>query len=406
MSYDLRVYASEELDREALVGLLDDCGLAVDEAQAGRDLLTVVRGVKRAYSFTSGIPDRLEPEDVPEEVTALLLEARYLYEVMIEGSSPSEVAHAVRFARKLAQASKGVVVNEQDGTIWSRGKMRVPPKVERGRIDVVEMRWWVTDHTAAVAGAAAWLEVARRHLPEALPRRWGVYEPLSEKADPDQPDDFAHYVAQADGSVYFKASAPAIEGHGAAFEYRRSLDSYSLTLHRSALDEEGWRDSAKRLFTDFADRAGAVLGTAEVIRDMDWSGRSLGYEVDTEHAPYLTTGGGWAGLPPYPVWWTWFGPDYVPLVRDHLAAEQVATSGSGLFHWRSDMPADRDQLAGRRRGAGGHGRLRKLLRKKASPEVAADWLPAELLAVQPSFDPKRESPPYLTPAQVRPSRLS
>ena len=406
MSYDLHVYACAELDREALVGLLDDCGLAADEAHAGRDLLTVVRGVKRAYSFTTGIPDRLELEDVPEEVTALLLEPRYLYEVMIEGSSPSEVAHAVRFARKLAQAAKGVVVDQQEGTIWSRGKMRVPPKVERGRIDVVEMRWWVTDQTAPDAGAAAWLEVARRHLPEALPRRWGVYEPLSENADPDQPDAFAYYVAHADGSVYLKASAPAIEGHAAAFEYGRSLDSYSLTLHRSALDEEGWRDSARRLFTDFAARAGAVLATAEVLRDMDWSGRSLGYEADTEHAPYLTTAGGWAGLPPYPVWWTWFGPDYIPLVRDHLAAEQVATTGSGLFHWRSDMPADRDQLAGRPRGVGTHSRLRELLRMRASPEAVADWLPIDLLAVQPSFDPMRESQPYLKPARIRPSRLS
>lgn len=59
MSYDLRVYASEELDRDALASLLVDCDLVVDEAQPGLESLTVLRGVKRAYSFTSGLAARL-----------------------------------------------------------------------------------------------------------------------------------------------------------------------------------------------------------------------------------------------------------------------------------------------------------------------------------------------------------
>ena len=50
-----------------------------------------------------------------------------------------------------------------------------------------------------------------------------------------------------------------------------------------------------RLFTDFAEQVNAVAATAEVLRGLTWSGRSLGYESNAERATYLAPRGYWLG---------------------------------------------------------------------------------------------------------------
>ena len=181
MSYDVQVFAQQ--------------ALTADDAGDAPESLTVVRGARARYSFTLGLPVAIEAEDVPEEVTAALLGPSDLYELMVEGSSTTETPHAVRFARRLAQASAGVVLDQQTGQVWARGKLRAAPPVQRGTIDIVELRWYVHPEVTGARAATAWLELARRHLPEALPRRFGSYEPLPMKLDVDGPDAFVQAAA-------------------------------------------------------------------------------------------------------------------------------------------------------------------------------------------------------------------
>jgi len=80
----------------------------------------------------------------------------------------------------------------------------------------------------------------------------------------------------------------------------------------------------QRLFVEFAVTTGAVFASAEVQRGLDCSGASVSYGSSAERTVYL---GRWAGPLPHPEWWSWFGADYVPLVIDHLLAEQVVHAG-------------------------------------------------------------------------------
>lgn len=381
MSYDLDVFARERLGRGAIVELLTSMGLIPGTDTAEDGSVVAMRGARQRYSFTVEPAAAIEPEDVPDEVTAVMLEPRWLYQVLVEGSFETEIPHAVRFARKLAQASSGVVVDQQGGTLWSRGKLRTPPRVERGLIDVVELSWWVMNRTDPEEAAALWVDLARRHLPEALPRRWGVYEPLSEKADPDNPAAFADFVARREDTVYFKASAPAIEGSIPVFRWNARFGDVNLSVHRDALQDEAWRVPLQRLFIEFARGTGAIVATAEVVRDYEWSGRSLWSGDENEDAASLASKSRWLGLPPYPVWWIWFGPDYAPLVHDHLDSTQVRVVGDGLFHARSVEPADRDQLIAQvptSKPSDGKDRP-----PRAIPTVP--WLPTELLAVPKKY---------------------
>jgi hypothetical protein len=106
VSYDLQVYSQEALSSDSLRELVTTAGLGVEDADGDTGALTVVRGAKGRYCFTLGLPVAVELEDVPEEVTAVLLAPAFTYELLVEGSSPTETPHAVRFARRLAQAPR------------------------------------------------------------------------------------------------------------------------------------------------------------------------------------------------------------------------------------------------------------------------------------------------------------
>jgi hypothetical protein len=138
VSYDLHVYTPDVGHDVDLAALVAAAGLAREG-----DGETVVRGRKRRYCFTLARPLAVEPEDVPEEVTAVLVDARLLWELHVEGSTVPEVPHAVGFARRLATAGGGVVLDLQTGQTWHRGVLRAPPPVSRGLIDIVDLRWYV-----------------------------------------------------------------------------------------------------------------------------------------------------------------------------------------------------------------------------------------------------------------------
>jgi hypothetical protein len=381
LSYDLRVFSQRALRVHDLRELVAAAGLACQESADAGGSLTVVRGVKDRYSFTLGLAAPVEAEDVPDEVTAAVLGPTCVYELLVEGSAASEIPHAVRLARRLAEASSGAVLDQQSGQTWTRGKLRTADRVERGTIAVVELVWYTADGDTDGSAARAWLELARRQLPEALPRRFGPSEPLAKKLESDGPEAFVAGAAAGTGSLYFKASSPCIGGGVAGAATRRAVRSHNLLVHREPLKDPRWRDALQRFFVGFAAGTDAFFASAEVQRGVEWSGQSVAYSGRSERTTYLAGGGRWAGLPPHPTWWTWFGPEYVPLVAGHLPADQVESVGRGLFHSRGEEPLDRDQLL-----------------RNGSP------LPEELLATVDPEDAHYFNPP-LTPAATMPSAL-
>ena len=178
------------------------------------------------------------------------------------------------------------------------------------------------------------------------------------------------------------------------------------------MSDPGWRDSLQRLFIDFAATTGVFFACAEVQRGLDWSGRGVGYSGNAERTTYLAARGRWTGLPPYPVWWTWFGPVYVPLVVEHLPPDQVEHVKGGLFHSRGSEPLDRDQLVAAlaiRSGQSGarRGLFTRLSRRDvpSSNDVARSWLPNDLLPIVDTSRPNVYNPP-LEPARTVPPELA
>ena len=373
MSYDLQVYAPDQLDVGALRSLVGEIsGLEIDGVDSRRSL-TVVRGVRRRYSFTIDGPDRVAAEDVPVEVTGILLGARYLYSVMVEGSAESEIPHALRFAKQLTVALNGAMVDQQTGRLWTRSKSRTivrPPR--KTRVPMVGLVWCCLREQVPADAPALIISAAERYLPEALPRRFGEYEPFQGRYSETGMEGFSQAWRDATSWLFFSGSGPCAGGHlsgGPSQQFPDRYWSMSLTLLADPLREAPWRDAVRDLFTALADTLGTFYASAEVTRD------NTEYAVRT-----LRSLDGWMGLPPTPTWWSWFGSPYAS-VAELLPGNRRRSTLKGVFFESATEPRPRDQT-----------------------EPLSRWLPANLFARLGS-NPGHQQPVPLIRAEVVPNEL-
>ncbi|OLT09508.1 hypothetical protein BJF78_30605 [Pseudonocardia sp. CNS-139] len=338
MSYDLAVYTRERTD---LVGTIRSIPtLDIGEDGAADSGLVAVRAADRAYLFDAGGPDALDPEDVPDEVADVHSGVVWRYWVTVEGSGDAGSRAAVRFARALARAAGGAVLDQTTG-VWVDGRTHRPRRSRERRLDVVTLRWYALRGARPDDLGARWLEQCRRHLPSALPRRFGPVEPMAHKLATDGDDGFAEVLAGTEGLLFLAGTPPFLGGSLTGGGARRRFGP--VEVHTATVDRATPAGPMRDLLVGVAEAVGCFFASAEVQRNLAWTGRSLYLDEGAEHDVYLAPRGEWLGLPPRPVAWSWYGPAYAPLVRDGLPGAEPAAGGL-LHRWRPE-PADRDEIA-------------------------------------------------------------
>jgi hypothetical protein len=228
---------------------------------------------------------------------------------------------------------------------------------------------------------------AQRLLPEALPRRFGEFEPLHGKLAESGIEGFCEAWAAATSLLFLSGSGPCIGGSlhpGPNDRFPSPFWRLSLQFHANPLCNQRWRDALRRLVTTVSDALPAFYASAQITGDHIWSGRTLWSDSRTEWpVSPLRARQGWLGLPPTPTWWAWFGSPYRKLVQGHLEPSRTTATAMGVLHEWSDEPTDRTDLAA----------------------FAADWLPTDLFATY-APNPQRQLPVPLTRAVHIPSELS
>lgn len=341
MSYDLAVYGARRLSGQELARLVDSvAGLGVEQVDA--DEVRVVRGKRRVYSFTISGPHEVTSDDLPDQVVPHVLDPIAGWQVLVEGSDPAEIPHAVRFAKKLADAVDGVAYDEQTDEVLGVRKRRVAPPTNSELVRLLVIDWY--SPVSAPPAADIWLTLAKRYLPEALPKRYGNHEPYPHRFEPD--GDAAFIEAYTKDSVYFSCRALPCRDGGLGKVAHGGYLVDTLTVVADTLNDPRWRNTVRRFVVEFARRRGAILGTGEVLRDHRLTNRGApGTVYRGESTDALRGEDGLLGLPARPVWWTWLGGEYLSLVGDQLPAGQITTYPEGALFEAAPEPADRDQLA-------------------------------------------------------------
>ncbi len=181
MSIDLGIYATRAITSSELAEAITLYGLR-ESLNAGRsgDAVTIERPLRDGFVYAATLegPFAVEPEDLPATVLDRGIGIRVMYQLNVEGSSrPS--AHAVQpLAREIARTCEGIVYDPQrDAVTWPPGGTRKSDAPRGKLVDLVEFAWFVRreDRPGDLAGAL--FDTIAARIPEALPRRFGTYEP-------------------------------------------------------------------------------------------------------------------------------------------------------------------------------------------------------------------------------------
>lgn len=313
-------------------------------------------------------------EDVSPEVSAATLGVAVRYEVLVEGGSTANISPARRLARGLTAALGGAVLDAQTGEVWSPKTGRVVARPQRDeRVAVIDVDWCFAKNVVRESTVHGFLALCRRYLPEALPRRFGDVEPMQERYEQVGEQGFVRFWS-AGTDVFWSARLPCTGGtlYDPPGQYEEPGWKLSLDfLCEPFASDPAWRATLRTLFVAVADELGAFYASAQVTDQYIWSSGGLCSDAATETPTYVG-GHWWRGLPTHPVWWSWYGPEYTPIVADLLAADAVMRSERGIFHACSEVPRTRYELEADR----------------------IPWLPADLTA-ESTGTPARRIPPTL-----------
>ena len=337
MSYDIEIASHARPDISMIATWASEQGLVFEDGYIRRN---------SGHLFSVDGPFAAEADDLHEEAAAACLAPGWMLTLSVPASAPKlAITRAKALARAIASALDGSAVDLQtDARIWPRGTpKRVAARRREERVDVVQLAWFLSIDRWPAAPATL-VRMLRTFAPEALPRRYGRFEPPEHRFDPAAPDEFIAYARTEEGEdAFWLSSRPSFGGSWSMSDPHQGqarIVRIAVEFDGSVLaDDPRWREAVVQLFTTAAVELGAFFGAAQV--DAGWiasANNRLWSTAGARHtAEYILRRREWRGLPPLPMWLSWFGPPYRDLVAPALGA-RAETHVDGITLRLGDLP--------------------------------------------------------------------
>jgi hypothetical protein len=272
MSYDFSLWTVNCVPGTAIQKLMPDAKISNTQVElAGHGWLVAMgRSVK------------VELEDIPDEVAAALPGISWLISVNIQPiTAPNSAKNKIKgLLKTLAKEFHGVVEDPQADTLISpSGAERYRPAAQDigSRVATLNLNYWFAESPLRTRqGREQLIDYIARHLPEVLPRRYGLYEPPSEKWEIGGKTAFLDFLdGQApDSPVVTYPSRPCVGFHisrasvgwirrGSAQIFR--CGCLRLAFEFAALEDDGWRTAIERAWLDIAKITEPFATNIEVV---------------------------------------------------------------------------------------------------------------------------------------------
>lgn len=293
MSYDLKIYT---VNRQNYEDLLDKFNILINEEG-------FILPLKKSQIMVSNAV-QIEDEDIPTQISRELPGIQYLIECHLEPFTDNKklISELLKLAKLIAQNWYGVIENPQtDDIILPSGTRRVQEIKKTERFSIIELSWWFNNDILRKRENINYLlQEIERTVPEALPRRYGVYEPPKEKFS--DIDEFASFLVENlnDSIVWYPTkpvvsvslSVPPVIGP-TKMGYR--FGHFSIEIDSAVLSMPGWRIIINRLFKNISQVLCPFYGDIRIINDYIRSRNGAWIDGKTEHHPI--DGWWWNGLP-------------------------------------------------------------------------------------------------------------
>lgn len=229
----------------------------------------------RSWQVVVGPVGELDSEDVPGHLQPALPGIRYLIELNLEplAAPPAGYALLRRAARAIARQAHGVIVDPQSETVeLPKGIKRYTP-ARAARVDVVMLSCWfrreLVDHDH-FDGLVALIE---RRLPEALPRRYGLFEPAPHRYAQTGREHFVTFLSDhARDFVVWYPRRPVVYVnlglHRTVGPTRHGFRSHcmSIEVDRVVLEQPGWQRALRDFWIALAASLDSFYGDVRTLR--------------------------------------------------------------------------------------------------------------------------------------------
>ena len=301
MSYDLQVWSISPAPSHSLDCLPD----AINWKRSEESLIYQ----KRSWALLRRSSVQVLPEDMPLEVSRSLPGIGYLTELNLSPINAPVGAQkfALRTAVAIAKASHGVVFDPQNNTLTlPSGVCRyIKPQADENA-SVPSFSWWFVDGPIAEKNFRALIDVLDAELPEAMPRRYGLFEPPQHIYANEGRAHFLNFLAgNASGigivwypnppvfGVYLHLPSPI----GASKRGFRA-GKLSIDIDLEALKQPGWQSSMRRMWNKVSTLVQPFYGDVRTLRGFRRHRGRLFADRDTIRHP--VKGGWWPGIPSGP----------------------------------------------------------------------------------------------------------
>jgi len=291
MSYDLQVWSVKPLSPEAF----PNPGLWQRESAAWTH-------ARKNWQIVVSASDRVEPEDIPEEISKLLPGIEWLTNLNLEGHATTEAFRLARSAaRRIARSSYGAVLDQQDGSIrLPSGIKRLMSPRSTETFDVVSMSWWFLDSPIGDSvGREQLVSLFERLVPEVLPKRYGTHEPPQHVYAQAGKEHFLKFLNEnLNQLVVWYPHRPVVSvslqfahpvgAHKLGFRTNR----LNIVVEKEALAQPGWSTNLKRLWEQTSVLVRPIYGDVRILGNYKWMGATV--SGGQQHPTKVWW---WAGIP-------------------------------------------------------------------------------------------------------------
>ena len=296
MSYDIQIWSVKQLVPDD--GLLSDENLIVEGSG------WVYR--TKNWQIVVGQSHKVIDEDLPEGIEALLPGIHYAADIMLEPIHAPKSAHAKlkSISKKLAKTSHGVILDQQLGTFQTpAGVKRYMPDKREERFSVLILSWWFNDGPLLTKdGLDRLLNLMESQLPEALPRRYGQFEPPQHEYSGAKRDHLLNFLNDnMDTSVVWYPNRPVLGIHVFCSKQwgmkRQGFKSnyIKVLIESSVLEQPGWATSIRKFWKSASLIIQPYFGDVRTINNAIRSRSYYAGDGKTDFHPVC--GPWWKGIP-------------------------------------------------------------------------------------------------------------
>ena len=274
MSYDLQIWSVRPLHHDAF-----------RHPEMWRKQPAAWTLERKNWQIVVSSSDRVEPDDIPEDVGKMLPGIEWLTNINLEGKATEEALHlAQSSATDIARFSHGLVLDQQDGSIrLPSGVKRFLSPQRKETFDVVSMSWWLLDSPIGTReGREQFVTLLERMLPEALPKRYGTYEPPQHVYAKAGKDEFLRFLDDnLHDVIVWYPHRPVVNVH---LGFPNPLGAHKLgfrtnhlhiDVEKTALSQPGWTASLQRFWREVSTFIRPIYGDVRIFRNYRWMGATV-----------------------------------------------------------------------------------------------------------------------------------